>query len=112
MVGHHLRLSTSSLLDVGFRFEFFSQFVFAKVFNRDSGFRDYLGFFFFNSVHGHINSHKAYVFFLERKKRDQSAPQSHLTGKGIRLPRVAFYFLRLKAFSPCLTLRRTRETPL
>ena len=47
MVGHRLRLSTSSLLEVGFRFEFFSQFVFAKVFNRDSGFRDYLGFFFF-----------------------------------------------------------------
>ena len=47
-VGHRLRLSTPSPLEIGFRFELFSQYVFAKVFNRDLGcyFRDYLGFFF------------------------------------------------------------------
>ena len=48
VVGRRLRLSTPSLLELGFPFEFFSQFVFAKVFNRDLGccFKDYLGFFF------------------------------------------------------------------
>ena len=72
-IGHSLRLSTPSLLEVRFCFELFSQFVFAKVFNRDSSycFKDYSGFFFF-SVHGHINSHKVYAFFLERKRCDQS----------------------------------------
>ena len=115
-VGRHLRLSTPSPLEVGFRFEFFSQFVFAKVFNRDSNFKDYLGFFFLISVHGHISSHKAYAFFLERKRHDQSAPQSRLTGKGIRLLGASFNFLRLKAICPRLALRclsrHARETPL
>ena len=115
-VGCHLRLSTSSPLEVGFCFEFFSQFVFAKVFNRDSGccFRDYLGFFFSFLIFflGHINSHKAYAFFLECKKSDQNAPKSHLIGKGVRLSGVAFYFLRLKPFWPCLALRHAQETPL
>ena len=114
-VGRCLRLSTPSPFEVGFRFELFSQFVFAKVFNRDSGccFRNYFRFFFFLiSVHGHISSHKAYAFFLERKRHDQSAPQSRLTGKGVRLSEVAFYFLLLKAFWPHLVLRRARETPL
>ncbi|KAL6315500.1 hypothetical protein AAG906_000795 [Vitis piasezkii] len=101
-VGRCLRLSTPSSLDVRFHFELFSQFVFAKVFSRDLGccFKDCLG------------SHKAYVLFLEHKRCNQSAPQSHLTGKGVRLSGVAFYFLRLKAFWPRLALRRARETPL
>ena len=115
-VGRCLRLSTPSPLEVGFCFEFFSQFVFAKAFNRDSGccFRDYLGFFFsfLIFVLGHINSHKAYAFFLECKKSDQNAPKSRLTGKGVHLSGVAFYFLRLKPFWPCLALRRAQETPL
>ena len=116
-VGRRLRLSTPSPLEVGFRFELFSQFVFAKVLNRDSGccFKDYLGFFFLISIHGHISSHKAYAF-LEHKRHDQSAPQSGLTRKGVRLSGVAFYFLRLKAFWPHLALRRAsrcaQETPL
>ena len=117
-IGHRLRLSTPSLLEVGFRFELFSQFVFAKVFNRDLGFyfKDYLGLFFLISVHGHISSHKAYAFFLECKRRDQSVPQSRLTGKGVRLSGVAFYFLCLKVFWPRLALRRAsrhaQEMPL
>ena len=115
-VGRCLRLSTPSPLEVGFCFELFSQFVFAKVFNRDSGccLKDFLGFFFFFLiyVHGHISSHKAYAFFLERKGRDQSAPQSRFIGKGVCLSGVAFYFLRLKAFWPRLALRSARETPL
>ena len=121
-VGRRLRLSTPSPLEIGLRFELLSQFVFAKVFNRDSGccFRDYLGFFFLISIHGHISSHKAYAAFLERKRRDQSAPQSRLTRKGVHLSGVAFYFLRLKAFWPRLALRhasrlalrRAQETPL
>ena len=78
-VGRRLRLSTSSPLEVGFRFELFSQFVFAKVFNQDSGccFRDYLGFFFLISVYGHINSHKAYAFFLEHKRRHTSLEKAY-----------------------------------
>ena len=112
-----LWLVASLPLEVRFHFEFFSQFVFTKVFNRDSGccFKDYLGLFFLISIHGHISSHKAYAF-LEHKRRDQSAPQSGLTRKGVRLSGVAFYFLRLKTFWPHLALRRAsrcaQETPL
>ena len=112
-IGHSLRLSTPSLLEVRFCFELFSQFVFAKVFNRDSGrcFKDYSGFFFFS-------------LFMATSTRTKCTPsswsvkgaikvsQSHLTGKGVRLSGVTFYFLRLKMFWPRLALRRTRETPL
>ena len=48
---------------------------------------------------------------MERKRRDQSLPQSRLIGKSVRLLGVAFYLLRLKAFSPRLALRRSREAP-
>ena len=106
VVGHRLRLSTPLPLEVGFRWVFLPICV-CQSFQSRLGFQGLLRvFFFLISAHGHISSHKAYVFFLERKRRDQSAPQSRLTRKSVRLSGVAFYFLRLKAFTPHLALRR------
>ena len=36
----------------------------------------------------------------------KGAPQTRLSGKGVRLSRVVFYYLRVRAFLPRLTLRR------